>query len=239
MSSRLSRRELKTDEVRQVMVRLIELLTKKWRQVAVGAGIVVAGVLITWGVVKVRSLRFEKAQIELVEAREVYSAPVDILAVSGNDASFVSETERSAAARERFETVVANYGRSPAAAVARAYLAEIRARQGSVSEARSLWQALVDGGGDDALTLSAEINLIHLDRQEGRLDELVTSLQAQLEDPNSFLPAEIVLFELGVTLEGLGRPEEAQEAFQRVVDEYPSSAYSIEARQRLRFTSAG
>jgi hypothetical protein len=43
----------------------------------------------------------------------------------------------------------------------------------------------------------------------------------------------VVLHELGVTLEQLGRPQEALQQYQKILDEYPQSAYRQAAQQRL------
>ena len=54
-----------------------------------------------------------------------------------------------------------------------------------------------------------------------------------LEKGESPLPQDVILNELGKTLEQLRRPQEAVQAYQRIVDEFPQSPYAREARERI------
>jgi len=76
--------------------------------------------------------------------------------------------------------------------------------------------------------------LLDLDRKEGKGEQVVQRLRADLEKEEKPLPEDVILFELGTTLEQLGRKQEAHDAFQRVVDEYPDSAWVSKATQKVR-----
>ena len=67
------------------------------------------------------------------------------------------------------------------------------------------------------------MNLIYLDREEGRLDELADRLEGLVESGESHLPEAVLLFELAETLARLGRGEEARRIrrFEEVVPEKP------------------
>ena len=54
-----------------------------------------------------------------------------------------------------------------------------------------------------------------------------------LNSAGAALPADVLLNELAGALEDLKRPEEAASAYQRLVDEYPDSAYAPDARDKL------
>ena len=58
-------------------------------------------------------------------------------------------------------------------------------------------------------------------------------LRAELESADAALPVEVVLHQLAVTLERLNRTDEARETYQRIVSEFPASAYQAGARRRL------
>jgi TolA-binding protein len=53
-----------------------------------------------------------------------------------------------------------------------------------------------------------------------------------LSSPDPSLPPDLLWYQLALTLEDLDRLAEAKEAFQRIVDEYPQSAYAAAARER-------
>ena len=83
--------------------------------------------------------------------------------------------------------------------------------------------------------MSTELNLLALDRQAGKLEEVKAGLEKQLEEgAQRTLPEDIVLYELAQTLEALGRSTEAQDTLQRLVDDHPRSPYSFEARRKLQ-----
>ena len=73
------------------------------------------------------------------------------------------------------------------------------------------------------LAAGAEMNLIRLDREQGRLEELAGRLESLVESGESHLPEDVLLFELAQTLEQLGRHDEAAKIkrFEEVVPEGP------------------
>lgn len=129
---------------------------------------------------------------------------------------------RTEETRRRFEGLIEEYRGSRAAWAAHGYLAALEAANHRLAEARTLWERLAEDGPDD-LAADAEMSLIHLDREEGRLEELADRLENLIEDGDSGLPEDVLLFELAQTLEQLGRHEEARriKRFEEVVPERP------------------
>lgn len=129
---------------------------------------------------------------------------------------------RNQETRRRFERLIEDYRGSRAAWAAYGHLGELEAEDGRFKEARALWRRLAEGGPDD-LAADAEMSLILLDREEGRLEELAERLESLVESGESSLPEDVLLFELAQTLEGLGRYEEAGRImrFQEISPEAP------------------
>lgn len=129
---------------------------------------------------------------------------------------------RTEETRRRFERLIEEYRGSRAAWAAHGHLGELEAANGGFKEARNLWQRLAEGGPGD-LAADAEMSLILLDREQGRLEELVERLESLVESGESRLPEDVLLFELAQTLEQLGRYEEAGRImrFQEIVPEAP------------------
>ena len=67
------------------------------------------------------------------------------------------------------------------------------------------------------------MDLIRLDREEGRLEELAHRLEDLIENGDGGLPEDVLLFELARTLEQLGRHDEARaiKRFEEVVPDGP------------------
>ena len=129
---------------------------------------------------------------------------------------------RSEETRRRFERLIEDYRGSRAAWAAQGHLAALEAASRRFAEARVLWEGLAENGPGD-LAADAEMSLIHLDREEGRFEELADRLKGLVETGESGIPEAILLFELAETLERLGRDEETRRIrrFEEVVPERP------------------
>ncbi len=235
MSQRLSRKEIKRDEFMESMGEAIEYVRGHSRTL-IGLGLAVLAVLIVVALyMSFADRRSAKADEALAVALKVQTAAIDPVAADPEDPkapTFASEEARTARAKELFEEVVGSFGRSDAGGIARVYLGQIAADAGDLEGARDHWQQFLDRGSEDALAVEVQVNLMALDRAAGRGDELVTELRARLSGADSGLPADLLLYQLALTLDELDRGGEAVEAYQRIVDEYPQSAYAAAARAR-------
>ncbi|MDH3524459.1 MAG: tetratricopeptide repeat protein [Acidobacteriota bacterium] len=216
MNHRLTRQEIKRDEVMEGLSRAVEFLRRHGRALGIGllAVVVVIAGLAIWRVVSAG--REERANLALAEA---------LSGVTAADGEL-------GAAREALEGVAERYGSTGPGAVAAAYLGTIAAREADYETARSYWERLLDRRADDALAAGVERNLISLDRAEGRNDALAERLRAALAAGTSALGEDALLFELGRTLEDLGQVEGANEIYGRLLEEHPTSLFAAAARER-------
>ena len=79
-------------------------------------------------------------------------------------------------------------------------------------------------------------------RFDGERHRLRNDLRERLDDPRETLPEEVLLHELGLTLEQLERTAEAREIYGRIVQEYPQSPFFARAQRQfeaLEGSSAG
>jgi tetratricopeptide (TPR) repeat protein len=235
MSERLTRKEMKTDEVREAFDHSLVWAGEHWRQLCIG----LAGLILLAGAfgafLLYRGSRAEAGAEALVEADRIAGAEIDVTAADPTNEerpTFASESERDAATRERLAEVIERFGGTPAGDAARARLGELEMRAGNAARARELWQTVADGG-EDALRATVELSLISLDREEGQLEALASRLQGQVETGDGALPQDAILFELATTLEALGRAEEAEATLQQLVDDHPASPYGLRAQRKL------
>lgn len=234
MSDRLSRKEIKRDQFAERVEQFTEYVYGNLNTILWIAGGVAAAVLIAVGVSFWLDLREAAAQDALRTARQVFQAPVNDAQAQPDDPdtpTFADEASRQARAKELFEEVREDYGGSDAGRVATLYLARIAAEEDNLERARELWREVADDG-DHADSTEARLNLIHLDRAQGNTEAVVGDLEAMLDADDAALPADMVLFELAKTYENVGREDEALDAYQRIVEEFPESAYTREAQQR-------
>jgi outer membrane protein assembly factor BamD (BamD/ComL family) len=132
-----------------------------------------------------------------------------------------------------FDEVRSDHDGTDAADIAMVYRAELATREGDLALARELWEKFLERQKDHMLVAEVHLNLMSLDRVEGRGDELITRLNSMLDSPDrKDLPTDVLLNQLAITLEDSGREEEARRAYRRIIDEFPTSPYVDGARAR-------
>ena len=237
MSQRLSRKEIKRDEFMESLGGAFEWVREHLRHL-IGLGLaVLAALILVVAYLGYSASREHKADEALAQALRIYQSPLDPVAANPADPeapTFADARARSQRAQELFESVSSDFGNADAAKIATVYLGQIAAQDDDLEGARTYWQEFVAKSPDHALAVEVRVNLMSLDRAAGRGDELVTELRAMLSGPNAGLPPDLLWYQLGLTLEELDRQTEANEAFQRLVDEYPQSAFAPAARERTR-----
>ena len=243
-SKRLSPKEIKQDiredEVRTFLTRAVEHLQDNPKQVIGAIAGVVGLILLVAGGLSYRDHQRDAANEMLAGALKLYQAPVlteDANPDDPRDPSFASDEDRIARSRAAFEEVQSSFGSNIAGEVAGLYLAEIEASEGQTESARATWESFLDDHGEHILAVSVRLNLIRLDRAEGRGAQVAEVLQGELDKAEKSLPEDVILFELAQTREEMGETEEAMELYQRIIDEFPQSPYVARARQLT--TSAG
>lgn len=175
---------------------------RRWR---FRSAVIVLAALVSAGVLASRAVRHSRAGAALDDALVTSRVP-----------------GRTQETRRRFERLIEDYRGSRAAWAAHGHLASLEAGNQRFPQARALWERLAEDGPDD-LAADAELNLIQLDREEGRLEELAQRLEQLIEDGHSSLPEDVLLFELARTFEQLGLHDEAGriKRFEEVVPESP------------------
>ena len=233
MNQRLTRKEIKRNEFVEAIERSASFVERNARALVIGAVAVAVALIAAFGVWSWMKSRGGEANEALTEALEVYRPDAD--AAAGDAPVLAAADDRRARAAELFQAVRDDYGFTDAADVSAVYLGQIAAHEGDAERARELWEEFVDEHGDTVLGREVRLNLIALDRERGGGEEVVADLEAMLAAPpdDRPLPGDVVLYELAVTYEELGRDEQAESTYRRLVEEYPRSAYVGLARQKV------
>jgi tetratricopeptide (TPR) repeat protein len=236
MNQRLTRKEIKRDEFANVVGRGVEYAEDHVRPILYAVGGALLLLALGTGLYFYLGSRAQKANEALSYAIKVAQAPIQAAGAKPDDKtapSFATEAARQARAKELFTKIHDGFGGAEAGDVAGLYLARIAAQEGQLDRARELWDDFVDGNGDHVLAGEARLNLFALDRKQGKGEELATRLRGMLEETEPPLPKDVLLNELAATQELLGRPQEAVETYQQIVDDYPQSPYRQDAQQKL------
>jgi len=235
MSQRLSRKEMKRDDFATAVGRSVEYAESHTRNLLLALGAVVAIAALAVGLYAFFSHRSAAADVALSRAIKVYAAPIQATDAKPNDAdepSFPDAAARRKRAVQLLNEVRDRYAHTGAAAIAGVYLGQIAANEGKLAEARTLWTDYADRS-KSSLAAVVRLDLIDLDRQQGKGEALVGRLKPMLDEADPQLPKDTVLYQLGLTYEELQRRTEAVGAYRQLLDEFPQSSYRTEVQQKL------
>ena len=190
MKHHLSRKEMKRDEVREVLGRGVEYVRVHERTTLYVVGGLVGVLLIAALVIFFLGRREATASERLADALRIYGAKVDPLDPAPDDREkprFATDQERLDQAKAAFEKLASSS--TDAGQVANVYLGEIAAKSGDTETARRLWTDYLSANPGTALAMSVELNLLALDRQAGKLEEVKSGLEKQLARGRQAEPA--------------------------------------------------
>ena len=236
MNQRPTRKDMKRDELSDVMERGVEYAGSHARTILLAVGAVLALVVLYAAFSTYRGHRAEQANEALTKAIEVYQAPIDPTAAKPDDPenpTFADTTARQARAKTLFQELRDDFGSTDAGSVASIYLAQIALAENQPDQARELWNGFIESHGDHLLAGQARVNLLQLDRSQGKGEEVAQKLTAMLDEAEPPLPQDIILHELATTQEQLGKTADAVQSYQRILDEFPQSPFATDARQKI------
>ena len=230
MSDRLSRKEIKHDKFVDEMETAYEVARKnvRWIVAAVVGIVVLIGVIV--GVSLWLASQERKAQLRLAEAIEILDTPLGQPSPTG---SYQNEQEKLDKAEPILREILDDYSGRDAADVAGLYLARLEAGRGEVEPAIEKVRKFVDSHPEHVLAQSARISLYDLRLSKGESQEVIADLEKEISGTDSPLPTDISLAILARAYEAGNQPEESRQAWQRLLNEYPDSAYTLEAQRKL------
>jgi len=228
MAARLTRQQMKRDEVMESLGSVIGYVRERPKLVVIAAGVLVVAGLSVLGLYRYRAHQTAAANEALAQALDIIHAQV------GPDAkgtpSFANETERDQKAGTALSGVIEKYGSTGAAQSARLLLAAQVASEGDMNRAIELWKQ-VQAAGTGSIAAEAELNLVNELRNAGKADEVVTMLRQQMENGTGPLPPDAVIGELAETLQSQGKDAEAEQLQRKLTESYPDSPYAPSNQQ--------
>lgn len=233
---RTERHHLKENELVQLAARTRDVIEARRREagaIAVAVIIVSAAVI---GYFAWQSRIEGRAGALLADAIVVSEARVGPPPAPGAPAtglSFPTEREKQEAALAKFKAVAEQYPSSDAGLFARYREAATHMTLGRAKEAAVAYQQAIDGAGDRIYGQMARLGLAEAQAREGQYDHAIDTFKDLADNKDSPLPVDGILMQLGRTYLDAGKSTEAQQTFNRVVEEFPDSPFSGDARREL------
>lgn len=234
MSDRFSRKEIKHDKFVEEVGTAYAVARRNAPLILAAIGGVLVLIAVVVGVLLYLGQRERTAQQRLAEAIEILEAPV---APAGETApapgTYRSEEEKLAKAEPILQEIVAEYGGRDAADVASLYLARLDVQRDQLDAAREKYAAFIEEHPRHVLAAAARMTLLELRLAAGETDQVIAEVEKELAAREPSLPKDAALAVLARAQTAANQPAKAREAYQRIVNEYPDSPYTIEAQRRL------
>jgi TolA-binding protein len=233
---RTERRHLKDNELAALATGARQFVEERSRQIT---ALVVAIVLVggaALGYYLWRARVEGNAHSLLADAMAVQAAPVG--AAPNPDAPesgprFPSERSKAQAALTKFKIVADGYPSTDAGLFARYQEAATWMTLGAPADAATAYQQVIDQAGTGVYAQVARLGLAEAQAETGQFDQAIAAYKQLADRKDGQLPVDGILMQLGRTYLDAGKRTDAQQAFDRLLQEYPDSAFSPEAKQVL------
>jgi tetratricopeptide (TPR) repeat protein len=240
------RRELKENEVAQLIASTREFAQQYGRQITAAIVIVIVAGAAILGFFAYRTRQQARGQDLLAQAMVVLNTAVVPVTASSNpgDApaaasigakgTFSTETQRLNAAVPKLRAAADSYPDTQAGVQARYHLAASLAALGQQQEAVKQFDDVVKRAGNDSIYgRMAQMGKADAQLAAGQPDAAIATWKELAAKKDSNLPEDAILMQLGRAYQAKGNTAEAKKTFTEIVDNHPDSPYVTEARKEL------
>lgn len=240
------RRELKENEVAQLIAATREFAQAHSRQITAAVVIVIVAAVAMLGFFAYRSRQQARGQDLLAQAMVVLNTAVVPVTASSNpgDApaaasigakgTFSTETQKLNAAVPKLRAAADAYPETQAGIQARYHLAASLAALGQQAEAVKQFDDVIKRAGNDSIYgRMAQMGKADAQLAAGQTDAAIATWKELAAKKDANLPEDAILMQLGRAYQAKGNTAEAKKTFTEIVDSHPDSPYVAEARKEL------
>lgn len=232
---RITRKEIKRDELATTIGDLRTALEKHGRSVAIAVGaLILLGCAVLGGIWYSRS-REAEAQVELAAVYRSAGAPATEDGGLAGSASTAFPTRRA-----KFEdvarladVVLRDHPGSNAAKWATYFKAVAQKELGDYPAALQTLMPLAADTEDDFLSSAAKLVQAQVHEGQGDAAGALEIYATLASTASARFPADMVLMNQARVLEGQGKIDEARDIYRRLMQEYPDSPYTRGAAERV------
>jgi tetratricopeptide (TPR) repeat protein len=233
---RTERRHLKENELQLLARQARETFEERKRETTwIVAAVVVIAVLAT-GYLVWRQRVQTRAHALLADAVAVQSARVGPPPAPGTPStglSYATERERAQAALTKFKAAADAYPNTDAGVYARYQEATTWMTLDNPAQAASAYQLVIDKAGSRIYGQMARLGLAESQARAGQYDQAINTFKELSLRKDGPLPVDAILMQLGRTYLDAGKRQDAQQTFNRIVEEFPESPFTGDARREL------
>jgi tetratricopeptide (TPR) repeat protein len=230
------RKHLKENELRTFARLATQALTERPKETT---GLIVAAAVIgalALGYFGWREHVQTKAHGLLAEAMAIQDArvgPPPAPGTPGGGLYFPTERERSQAALTKFKIAADAYPSTDAGIYARYQEGATSLALGSTPGAIAAYEQVIKASGDGFYGQMGRLGLAEAQARAGQYDSAINTFKELAQRKDGPLPVDGILMQLGRTYLNAGKRADAQQTFNRLVEEYPESPYTGDARKEI------
>ena len=234
---RTERHHLKENELEKFARRAREAVETRRREAMAGivalavSGVVGIGYWAWHERVETRAHAMLADALAVQEAR--VGPPVAPGLAGAGTPSFATERERSLAALAKFKAAADAYPKTDAGIFARYMEAATSMALGNAADAARVYQQVIDRAGNGIYGQMARLGLAEAQARAGQYDQAINTFKELAQRKDGPLPIDGILMQLGRTYRDAGKRDDAQQTFNRLVEEYPQSPFAGDAKREL------
>ena len=234
---RTERRHLKENELQNIARQARESFEARKRETTGIIAIVAVVAVVAIGYFVWRERVQTRAHGLLAEAVTVQAARVGPPSAPGAAAggpTFPTERARSEAALTKLKAAADAYPSTDAGLYARYQEAATLMALGNPSPAATAYQHVIDRAGSSSIYgQMARLGLAEAHTRSGQFDQAINTFKELSLRKDGTLPVDGILMQLGRAYIEAGKRTDAQQTFTRLVDEFPESPFSGDAKREL------
>ena len=230
---RAERHHLKENELQTLARNMRERLETRRNETTAGLILVVIVATIGIGYFAWRERVQSKASMLLADAVAVKDARIGPPGTAEQGLRFNNERERAQAALAKFKVAADAYPTTDAGLYARFQEAGTYMTLGNPAQAAAAYQQVIDKAGSAIYGQTARLGLAEAQSAQGQYDQAINAFKELAQRKDGPLPVDGILMQLGRTYLDAGKRSDAQQTFNRLVEEFPDSPYSGDARKEL------
>jgi TolA-binding protein len=234
---RAERHHLKDNELARATATARQVVEERRNQLtiagAVIAVVVAAAVGYFWWTGRVSA----RAHTLLADALAIDEARIGPPPAPGSPApaaqSYETARARNQAALTKFKIVADEYPSTDAGIFARYRQAATYMALGEPASAATAYQQVIDRGGNSLYGQMARLGLAEAQAQTGQYEQAIATFKDLAQRKDGEVPVDGVLLRLGRVYADAGKKADAEQTFNRLVEEFPDSPFSADARREL------
>jgi TolA-binding protein len=233
---RVERRHLKENELQTFARQARETYEQRKRETVMLVSVVAVVGAIAVAYVAWHERVQNRAHTLLADAVVVLEAPVSPPPAPGQPQQglrFATERERAQAALTKLKTAADAYPSTDAGLYARYQEGVTYMALSNPTQAAAAYQQVIDRDGNGIYGQMARLGLAESQARSGQYDQAIKTFQEMAQRKDGPLPVDGILMQLARTYLDAGKRAEAQQTFNRIVEEFPDSPYNGDAKREL------